>query len=515
MPRRFNTGGPCQPDIHYMLPPLRRLPDVRELVDGRSYFVVHAPRQTGKTTAILALANELTRSGKYTAAALTVETAKGFDEIGEAEPVILSTWMTQTLGQLPDERQPPAWPDAKPAARIVRSLSAWSRAADRPLVLFLDEVDSLRPETLGSFLGQIRAGFPARPAAFPWSLALVGMRDVRDYVLASGGSGRRGSGSPFNISSGSYLLRNFTADEIAELYGQHTGDTGQAFTGDAVGRVHALTDGQPWLVCALARECVERLVPDGSPIDVEHIDAATARLIARQDTHLDSLVERLREPRVRKVIEPILIGGILEDVTRDDTRYTTDLGLTRADPESGELHIANPIYREVIPRALVEAVQLSFPKLRPTWLDEQGELDEERMLEVFLAFWRQHGEPLMRTAPYHELAPHLVLMAFLHRVVNGGGTLEREYAISSGRLDLCLRLGAKTLAIELKVWRPGAVDPVAEGLVQLDGYLAGLGLQRGWLVVFDRRPDLARLAERTRSELRDTPSGRTAVVIRA
>ena len=92
------------------------------------------------------------------------------------------------------------------------------------------------------------------------------------------------------------------------------------------------------------------------------------------------------------------------------------------------------------------------------------------MLDAFLAFWRRHGQPLLASAPYHEIAPHLVRMAFLHRVANGEGTLEREYAIGAGRMDLTLGLG-----LELKVWRPGEPDPLTEGLEQLDAYLADLG----------------------------------------
>ncbi|MBK1736337.1 hypothetical protein CKO15_13990, partial [Halorhodospira abdelmalekii] len=122
---------------------------------------------------------------------------------------------------------------------------------------------------------------------------------------------------------------------------------------------------------------------------------------------------------------------------------------------------------------------------------------------------------LLGSAPYHEIAPHLVLMAFLHRVVNGGGTLEREYAIGKGRMDLCLRYGPVTLGMELKVWRDGAPDPLAEGLGQLDGYLAGLGLNSGWLVLFDRRSGQPPLAERTASTTQISPQGRTIRVIRA
>ena len=136
------------------------------------------------------------------------------------------------------------------------------------------------------------------------------------------------------------------------------------------------------------------------------------------------------------------------------------------------------------------------------------------MLETFLAFWRQHGEPLLGAAPYHEVAPHLVLMAFLHRVVNGG-SIEREYAIGRGRMDLCVKHGRDTLAIEIKVWHPGRVDPLPEGLLQLDGYLAKLGLKSGWLVLFDRRPGLAPIAERLATFDAVTAAGRTVRVIRA
>ena len=109
-----------------------------------------------------------------------------------------------------------------------------------------------------------------------------------------------------------------------------------------------------------------------------------------------------------------------------------------------------------------------MPRISPTWLNPDGSLNPEALLAAFLDFWRLYGEPLLKSAPYHEIAPHLVLMAFLHRVINGGGTLEREYAIGMGRMDLCLRYGRVTLGMELKVWRDGAPDPLAQGLGQLD-----------------------------------------------
>jgi hypothetical protein len=313
----------------------------------------------------------------------------------------------------------------------------------------------------------------------------------------------------------SLTLRDFTSEEVAELYQQHTAGTGQRFEPDALIRAFELTQGQPWLVNALAKVAVEELIPDTSqPIRRVDIERAKMVLIERQETHLDSLAERLREPRVRRILEPMLAGLSLGDVPEDDLRFVQDLGLVQV-ASSGGLEMANPIYREVIPRVLSTTAFASLPRQPVTWLRADGRLDMERLMEAFLTFWRQHGQPLLSTAPYHEIAPHLVLMAFLHRVANGGGTLEREYAIGMGRMDLCLRHGPDTLALELKVWRDGEKDPLDEGLTQLESYLAGLGLSTGWLVIFDRRSGQPPLAERTRAAPAQTPAGRRVTVVRA
>ncbi len=514
--RFFNTAGPCKSDIHYMLPPTARLPGIQRLIDRQGYFVMHAPRQMGKTTAMMALARQLTAAGRYVAVMVSMEVGAAFNtDPGAAELAILSAWRRAAEARLPDDLQPPPWQASRAGQRISTALDTWAKAAPRPLVLFLDEIDALQDNALISVLRQLRDGYPDRSQAYPWSLALIGLRDVRDYKVASGGSNRLDTASPFNIKVESLTLRAFTAQEVAELYQQHTDDTGQTFTPEALRHAFELTQGQPWLVNALARQAVEVVVTDpAQPITAAHIEQAKAILIKRQDTHLDSLAERLREPRVRHVIEPMLAGRALSDVPADDIRFVLDLGLCRMDPAGG-LVIANPIYREVLPRVLAGTPIASLPLIQPTWLQPDGRLDVERLLQAFLAFWRRHGQPLLGSAPYHEIAPHLVLMAFLHRVANAGGTLEREYAIGSGRMDVCLRYGPDTLAMELKVWRDGEGDPLSEGLEQLDRYLSGLGLESGWLVIFDRREGQPPISERTTTETATTPGRRAVTVIRA
>ncbi|WP_438016271.1 AAA family ATPase [Sorangium sp. So ce315] len=516
MARFFNTAGPCRPDLHYMVDPLRRIERLRRLIDRQSYFVVHGPRQTGKTTSLLSLAAALDHEGRYAAALLSLEVGRAFPEdVGAAEAAILQSFRDDAAFQLPPYLRPPSWPDGPPGHRLAAALAAWAQACPRPLVLFLDEIDALTGPTLLSALSQLRGGHRRRPQGFPWAIALIGMRDVRDYKVTAGEDGQLGSASPFNVKEESVLLRDFTRDEVAGLYAQHTADTGQVFSPKAVDLAFQLTGGQPWLVNALAREMVDELVPDrGVTLLPAHVRAARDAIVLRQDTHLDSLAERLQEDRVRAVLEPILAGSALGAVPEDDQRYVMDLGLVRQ-ADGGALEIANPIYGEILPRVLSATARRSMPAIAPTWLRRDGRLDPERLLEAFVAFWRQHAEALLASTPYAEVAPHLVLMAFLHRVVNGRGRVEREVAIGSGRMDLLVEYGQDRLAMELKVWRPGEPDPKREGLAQLDGYLEGLGLDRGWLLIFDRRPGIARLRDRTTTEAARTPDGREVTVIRA
>ncbi|MDQ2098582.1 MAG: ATP-binding protein [Tychonema bourrellyi B0820] len=516
MPRWFNTAGPCREDIHYLLPATRRLPNLERLIAQQNYFVIHAPRQVGKTTAMLALAKQLTDSGKYTAVMVSAEVGAPFSQdIGGAEDAILGAWRDNIAFRLPPELQPPDWTSIQSGQKIRAALQAWAESSPRPLVIFIDEIDALQDLALISILRQLRDAYPNRPKAFPQSVGLIGLRDVRDYKVAAGGSDRLNTSSPFNIKVRSLTLRNFNAEEVAELYAQHTEDTGQVFTPEATALAFELTQGQPWLVNALAKEIVEELVTDESiAITTEHILESKEIIIKRQDTHLDSLAERLRENRVKAIIEPMLAGLELGNVPNDDIQFLIDLGLCKMDSQGG-LAIANPIYREVLPRVLTVTPMASLPQIAPSWLTAQGKLDTQALLKTFMAFWLQHGEPLLKSASYPEIAPHLVLMAFLHRVINGGGTLEREYAIGRDRMDLCLRYGEVTLGIELKVWRTKKADPLSKGLEQLDGYLARLGQYSGWLVIFDRRENALELEERLKTEIHNTPMGRSVTVIRA
>jgi hypothetical protein len=428
--------------------------------------------------------------------------------------------------QLPAELHPPVpWPDAAPGSRLAVGLSAWAARCPRPLVLVFDEIDALQGESLRSVLRQLRDLHRSRPVPCPHCVILCGLRDVRDYKAASGGDPERlGTASPFNIKVKSVRIGDFDEHEVKSLLAQHTEDTGQAFTPEATARIWELTQGQPWLVNALAREVVEEMgVTPAEPILGDHVDQAKERLILARQTHLDSLAGKLHEPRVRRVLEPVLAGTLanLDAVYDDDALYVCDLGLiARGNP----LRVANPIYREIIARVLASSVEGNVTVDPRSFVLPDGRLDFRKLLEEFAAFWTEHHEVLTRRDAYHEAAPQLVLMGFLHRIVNGGGYVAREYGVGRGRIDLSIRWpytdgqgkrGWQQEAVEMKVWRDRAKDPLEQGLRQLGEYVKRLGLDRGTLVLFDRRSDAPDIEQRTRFEQAVTEQGFDVLVLRA
>lgn len=295
--RFFNTAGPCVEAWHYMLPAAERLPEAPLLVERGMYFVVHAPRPTGKTTTLMALARQPTAAGKYAALHFSCETGEAVgDDYVAGQQALLRAIHVAATEELPAELQPPSsWPAEDDAHLLGDGLSAWAQACPRPLVLFFDEIDALRGNTLISVLRQLRSRYPSRPGHAPYN---------------------------------------------------------------------------------------------------------------------------------------------------EDAAYVRDLGLiTTGSP----IRIANPIYREVIVRVLSTVVEHSVVPPRH-FLTPEGQLDLAAILNAFAAFWRQHGEVLTGALTYHEVAPQLVLMAYLQSVVTapGSSTASTAWAAAASIYSSAGRIRTRT-----------------------------------------------------------------------
>jgi hypothetical protein len=355
-------------------------------------------------------------------------------------------------------------------------------------VLF-DEADGLVGPAMVSFLTQLRQGYVARSELpFPASVVLVGQRQVRDYALRE--EDRRAvawlaTSSPFNVTAEATTLGSFSEAEVGELLAQHTAATGQPFATEAVARIFELGQGHPWLTNALAERVVDHDVMDrGVEVTAAHVDAAKEVIILERRTHIDSLVARLREERVRRIIAPMLVGGrATGDVLDDDFAYVVGLGLVQL--REGQWVIANRIYQEVIPRALTFAQQGQIVVKPASFVRPDGSLDMGRLMADRQVFWREDGHLAAEGFGYREAGPHLMLMAFLQRVINGGGRIQREYGLGRGALDLVVEWRGERHAIEVKLRRDSETEERA--LEQVAQYLDQLGMDEGWLVMFDLR----------------------------
>ena len=320
MERFFNTAGPVVAEDNYCLPPLSRwdLDAIRSLIDQKRYFVLHAPRQTGKTSSLLALMRLLNDEGRYRCLYANIEAAQASrGDFVEGIRTVVSQIAQEASIHLGEERLR-AWGQEAlsegPGAALTAVLSRWCRASERPVVLLLDEVDALVGDTLISLLRQLRAGYPSRtlePPSFPVSVVLCGVRDVRDYRMEGPGGEVITGGSAFNVKAKSLRLGNFTTEESRALWLQHTEATGQQFAEAIFPELWEDTWGQPWLVNALAHETTwqDRDARDRSvPITLDRYAAARERLTQSRATHLDLPTDKLREERVHQGIPPILAG---------------------------------------------------------------------------------------------------------------------------------------------------------------------------------------------------------------
>lgn len=501
--RFFNTEGPVNCDAHYCLPPLERidLSEILSLVEKNKYFVLHAPRQTGKTSCLLALMEYINQKGNGTCLYMNAEKGQSAREnVARGMRAVVGDLASRARDFLHDDFPVnhmnsilEAWGEDSVFGEL---LSQWCRRLDKRLVLLIDEVDTLIGDTLISLLRQIRSGYDKRPSHFPQSIVLCGVRDVRDYRINSAKEKAViTGGSAFNIKAKSLRLGDFQREEMESLYRQHTKETAQAFEPDALALSWELTQGQPWLVNALAYEaCFEMEAGKDRqlPITVKMIEQARETLIRKRVTHLDQLADKLQEERVRNVVSKILSGmESPKTIPEDDVQYVTDLGLIKV--SSGQMEIANPIYREIIPRQLTFSTQLTISQQTSWYVDSDGRLNMKKLLYAFQEFFREHSEHWIERFQYKEAGPQLLLQAFLQRILNSGGRIDREYGLGRMRTDLLVIWpftgGTQKMVIELKVLYKSLEKTISAGLNQTHSYMDRCGGDEGHLVIFDRNPE--------------------------
>ena len=172
--KTFCIAGPVDFIRNYYIPERLDWKRLDTLVAEMHYFVLHAPRQSGKTTAIEEYVRHLNAQDLYSALYINIESAQAArDNIEKALIAILTEIKSSLQDQLAQEEATInfingiiAQPHLVTLNTLAEVLSFWAKASLKPRVLFIDEIDSLIGDSLLSVLRQIRAGFPGRPKKF-------------------------------------------------------------------------------------------------------------------------------------------------------------------------------------------------------------------------------------------------------------------------------------------------------------------------------------------------------------
>jgi hypothetical protein len=491
----FNDTGPCNETKHYTVEVSTRLRGVERMVDKAHYFVVHAVRQCGKTTYLHDLRDRFNAEGRHYVLYCSLASLRNMDDSRDGIPEIVRKIKEAfNLSTLPFKTEFAKNSRYEMSVNLLnRELTLFCGIIDKPLVILFDDVDCLSDDTLITFLRQLRDGFNSRyVVSFVHSIALVGTRNIRDFKSRIRPYRESvGNSSPFNIITRTFTMQNFTVEEIAAMFRSHTVETGRKIERAAVERIYSLTLGHPWSVNAIARATAEKTatLERSKPITVEHVDEALQTTVMRRDTYAYALLERLKEERVRKIVEPMIVGGTVPaDKLSDDYRYAVDFGLIRND--EGVTAPSNPVCGELIARALSSGYRDDIAVMRgecrlPRYVRD-GRIDVDFMMRDFQQFRRETGATWKERFHYREAAPYLMLTAFLHHVTDGSGRIRSKMATGTGRIDMYLVHEGQKYPLEIKIRHNAAT--IAEGLEQTACLIDACGCNEGWLAVFDRRP---------------------------
>ncbi|MDR0548876.1 MAG: hypothetical protein LBI10_05630 [Deltaproteobacteria bacterium] len=543
--KRFNTFGPCEPDKHYALPVLGKLPLVDQMFRDNYFFTIHAPRLSGKTTFLNALTDKINSEGQMYALNVPLTSLQNLtdDTIGvkgviEQLNIAMSSSQVESIKQKAyTYNQLPGMSECSVMVKIL--LKRLCVDLDKDLVVFFDDVDCLSIPTIRTFLAQIRDSYNSRNHTnkFIQSLGLVSTRNLRDYrPQVPPGEFATSVIDPFNIVKEVFTLPNsFTLEEIGALFSQSSKATGQVFEDAALERVWYWSEGQPWVVNALANEVVDNFLNHDYSIDVtsHHIDQAARALIKSNHVNFEPLKERLKEPIFRRIVEAVLIGAsdFPQGYFDDGLKHALALGLLKTiDNDLLVYQPVNPIYQEVIVRSLSAEIQKSIEADIPIsyvnkWFFEDY-LDMTSLLESFQDYWSKHSDIYIKNNLVNgkiddsinlsidtvntmnkryinediyiyvknELIDltngaltHLVLFAFLQRAVNGRADFsQRENALRAFRADICIDYKGLYYPLEFKLKNfIKDQEKFDETLEQFYQYINKNNAKNGWLIIFD------------------------------
>lgn len=486
--RYFNTHGPVNSREHYVVPREAVLTELLTQIERGKYFTIYAPRQMGKTTLLRDLFDLLQEKPDYLPIPLSFELYEHQTE--EAFLTHFGQWMvnhirdylrqTETLADATQNvlANPPT--DYIAFDSFFRTLRVTYPTVK--VVLIIDEFDGIPQPALSPILQTWRTMYLDRfsPHALH-SVILIGIQNIARLNF--------GRSSPFNIAY-QYNLQGFSWEEVRDLLGQYTEETGQPFVDDVIEKIYEQTGGQPFLVNRLAK-IVTEAVAGVRPITLPHLRHAIQQLVKESNYNFETIVRHAAEFE-DDVVKMVFGRRYRFTLNNPMINALHTQGIVRED-ESGDCTISNPLYKQVLIDYFAPTDVNLQADIIANGYDFRTHLVENRLqmhdiLSRFRQFVERRGREAFKvTDAPQEATGQYLLMAYLYLVVRQvGGDVFTEVNSGDGVLDLIVVHQGQRFVVETKIWRgPAAFD---QGVEQLASYLRSEGQDTGYFVVFHARP---------------------------
>lgn len=502
--RYFNTEGLCDPEIHYMVNLDERLQTIRErYVERGSYFVINRGRQYGKTTTLWMLEEYL--SADYYVVSLDFQTLSTADYQDEYT-------FTEAFMRVFDEALE-EWEDAADVQEIIHVfltdrekytlgemftvLSRVCRAASRPIVLMIDEVDSASNNRVFiDFLAQLRAYYlKRRKKPIFQSVILAGVYDIRNLKLKIRPEEEHQYNSPWNIAANFDLDMDFSAEQIAGMLREYETDHQTGMNVDEISEeIYRYTSGYPYLVSLICKTIDETLSGEKAYSDKcggwtrEGIAEVVNRILKAKTPLFDSMTKQLDSyPDLREMLEDIIYQGKRIPFSPDIKSINMGLMFAFLKDKGGQIVVSNRIFEMRLLNMFITEESVNsgafqcgennrnqFVKGKRLDMD----LALEKFVEYFTDIYSDNDEKFV------EAYGRKFFLLYLKPIINGTGNYYLEAQTrDASRTDVIVDYLGQQFVVELKIWRGNEYNERGER--QLTEYLDYYHLDKGYLLSFN------------------------------
>lgn len=468
--RRFNSYGPVDAEEHFCVQRRTLVTRCMEQLIGNPektghYFTLWAPRQAGKTWLMQAVKAEIERccQDQFATHCISFGNLRGMQYThtgGIALPEALSEVLEKGL---------PGHPAVKTWGEFTDLFSKSKGLWQKPLILFIDEVDTTPALLLDLIVGRFGEMYPDRDSNHLHGLALVGVSAVL------GVDSERGS--PFNIQRAMHVP-NFTADEVTELFRQYQVESGQALNAEVVRRLYYVTRGQPGLVGWFGELLTEKHNSNNKAAIDLNIWENTFRLACTSEWNntLLNLIKKAKGAYLSQIMDVFTRPNISFSIDADWCTYAYLHGIidyeTVTLPQGGKSEVcrfSSPFIQHRLFHALTRDIvgeRLPIPALEPTDritdIFEPPEMDLSGIIARYKTYLKRlkaaglnpwKDQPRRTDLHLTEAVGHFHLYAWVKEAFEDLCVISPEFPTGNGKVDLCIRYGNRIGIIEVKSFK--------------------------------------------------------------